>query len=530
MTDVQGAADSVELRDYLRVLWRRRWIILLIGLVGMGAGLFISTQQEKEYPASGQLVLGAQNLAATDVATQAKVVESQAVHELATKKVLHALDVSTSVDGSSNVITVTAKSGDAKLAAESVNAHIDAYVEYERQQRLDQSLALAQDTQARLNTVLQQINALGPFTLPTTPGQGTGNPQLDALLTQRDTLQSQLRSLQIGPSGSTSAISVVARAQPASTPSGNTRSQNALIGLGIGLLVGILLAFLLEVLDDSINTPLDLEAAAGAGLPILGSIPRFRTSHGAVPVLTRPNSAAAESFRALRTALSFVRLDVGRCFEVTSAQQREGKTLLVTNLAIATAQTGRRVVLVDCDLRRPGVHELLNLPNDRGFTSVVLGHDMSDALQHIPGLDNLHVLTSGPLPPNPSEILASERSHDILRSLEAADALVFVDCAPLGPVTDAAALSRSVDGVIVVASAGRTTRRHVRNAVRALRQVGAPVVGLVLNRSRVRETTYGFAKRNRQSATSTPGRNGAVSSQNGGSRSGTPARGIGTPG
>jgi non-specific protein-tyrosine kinase len=184
----------------------------------------------------------------------------------------------------------------------------------------------------------------------------------------------------------------------------------------------------------------------------------------------------------------FVGLERGRTFEVTSARPREGRTQTTVNLAVAIARAGQRVIVVDCDLRRPRVHEFFGLPNDVGFTSVLLGEPLSDALQPIPGVDQLYVLTSGPIPPNPAELLASRRCSEVFDSLQADGTLLLVDTPPLLPVTDAAEVARIVDSVLLVTTARVSTRKRVRQAVQLLRQVGAPLVGTILNRADDAET------------------------------------------
>jgi capsular exopolysaccharide synthesis family protein len=169
--------------------------------------------------------------------------------------------------------------------------------------------------------------------------------------------------------------------------------------------------------------------------------------------------------------------------EFTSAKSREGTTQTVTNLAVSVARAGQRVILVDANLRSPAVHRYFNLPNDVGFTSVVVGDPLSEAFQTVPDIDNLYVLTSGPVPPNPSELLASGRCRDVLNSLKADGTLVLVDTSALLPVTDAAALAASVDMVVLVTKARASARRQLRHAVQLLQQLGAPLAGVVLTRA-----------------------------------------------
>ena len=177
--------------------------------------------------------------------------------------------------------------------------------------------------------------------------------------------------------------------------------QDGLIALGAGLLLGIALAFILELLDDSIKTREDLQQALGDEVPVLGVIPRMRTLRPEIVSLQKPASITAEAYRSLRTAVYFVGIDRGGCFEITSAKGKEGKTLTACNLAVAAARAGRRVFLVDCDLRQPAVHKYLGLPNDSGFTSVLLGTPVSRAGQTIPGRGEPHRAHVGPAAAEP---------------------------------------------------------------------------------------------------------------------------------
>src|SRR5439155_18318058 len=169
---------------------------------------------------------------------------------------------------------------------------------------------------------------------------------------------------------------------------------------GAGLLFGVLAAFLLEFLDDSIRTRQDLLSVAGGDVPVLGVIPAPRSARAEVVSLTAPNSPMAEAYRSLRTAVHFAGSDRSQCVAITTARSRHGKTETAVNLAVLAAQTGQRVVVVDCDMRSPRVHDFFGLPNDIGFTSVVHGARLSEALKRVQVSDNLFVLPIGPLPPN----------------------------------------------------------------------------------------------------------------------------------
>jgi non-specific protein-tyrosine kinase len=196
-----------------------------------------------------------------------------------------------------------------------------------------------------------------------------------------------------------------------------------------------------------------------------------------------PRSPVSEAYRTLRTNLDFSSLDKPiKTMLVTSAGPEEGKSTVLANLAVTTAQTGRKVILVDCDLRRPTLHHIFNLGKDTGLTTMVV----DDAAMESPplqdtGIEGLQLVSSGPLPPNPSELLGSRRMEEIIAAfLERADVVLF-DAPPVVAVTDAAVLATKVDGVLLVINAGGTKRDYARAAKARLEKVSANLLGAVLN-------------------------------------------------
>jgi len=204
---------------------------------------------------------------------------------------------------------------------------------------------------------------------------------------------------------------------------------------------------------------------------------------GSLITITNPRSPIAEAYRSLRTNLEFSSLDRPlRTLIVTSAGPEEGKSTTLANLAVAMASADKQVILVDCDLRRPSLHRIFDVRNGVGLTTMIVN---DEALRNPPfqqtGVSNLWLLPSGPLPPNPSELLGSRRMEDIIASLtEKADVVLF-DAPPIIAVTDAAVLSSKVDGVLLVINAGKTKREHAQRAKALLEKVNARLVGAVLN-------------------------------------------------
>ncbi|WP_290056356.1 polysaccharide biosynthesis tyrosine autokinase [Amycolatopsis solani] len=251
-------------------------------------------------------------------------------------------------------------------------------------------------------------------------------------------------------------------------------------GLLAGLLAGVAGALVRQAVDTRVRGEADLPKDAGGA--VLGEIPFDRQADQSPTLLRSRQSARAEAFRKLRTNLQFVSA-VGelRSIVVTSAVPAEGKSTTAVNLALTLVDSGLRVVVVDADLRQSRIAHYLGLVDTVGLTTVLLDRvGVDEALQRWGG--DLHVLTAGELPPNPSELLGSPAMDQVLKDLEARFDLVVIDSPPLLPVTDAALLAKRATGALLVTAVGRTRRDQADRAVRALGTIGARLIGIVLNR------------------------------------------------
>ncbi|NLE76428.1 MAG: CpsD/CapB family tyrosine-protein kinase [Chloroflexi bacterium] len=219
------------------------------------------------------------------------------------------------------------------------------------------------------------------------------------------------------------------------------------------------------------------------------------SGNGQLISIGAPFSPATEAYRTLRTQVRSSSVDgTLRTLVVSSPNQLEGKSTTVANLGVVIAQTGKTVVLVDCDLRRPALHTLFGLPNEVGLTTALLGDGatLADCLQES-GVDNLRILTSGPLPPHPSELLASEKMRQAIEQLEREADLVLFDTPPALPFTDATVLAVRAKNVLLVVEVGRTRRGALRRVAEMMRQGGAWVLGVALNRApREQMAGYGY--------------------------------------
>ena len=284
------------------------------------------------------------------------------------------------------------------------------------------------------------------------------------------------------------------RAVPSLEPVEPRLRQAIVLGLLVGLVLALVLVSVLEVLDRTVKSHDDIEALTG--FTFLGLIPTVKdmeaTARQELYVVEHPNSQVAECCRVLRTNILFCSPDKPlRKLMVTSSNAVDGKTMTVVNLGVVMAQGGHRTLLVDTDLRRPRLHKILGVPNDNGVSRLVVGESkIEDAVKstHVP---NLYVLPCGPLPPNPAELLQTERFAALAEALgERFDRVIF-DSPPVLAVTDAAIVSRVIDGVVVVAKAGATTRDALLRMKRHLDTVNARVAGVVLNNVDVNNPGYG---------------------------------------
>jgi capsular exopolysaccharide synthesis family protein len=275
---------------------------------------------------------------------------------------------------------------------------------------------------------------------------------------------------------------------------------NAAVGLIAGFLMGFALAWLREQLDASIKTPNDIEHKLG--VTFLGLLPeldegdkrrRSRRRRRPEPVTeaigvpelivhSRPSSGLAEAARTIRTNLMFMNPDRPcKTLLVSSAAPSEGKTTVACSIAIALAQGGQRVCIVDCDLRRPRLHRIFDRAGDEGVTSVLVGDAGIEDVAKPTMVTNLWSIPTGPLPPNPADVLQSERFREFIRELSNRFDRVVIDSPPLVAVTDSAIISRLVDGTVFVVRAFKTGKYLAAQGLRALRDVEAPIVGAVLN-------------------------------------------------
>jgi capsular exopolysaccharide synthesis family protein len=292
-------------------------------------------------------------------------------------------------------------------------------------------------------------------------------------------------SKQLGRPGS---VSVAQEATVPNTPAKPNVRMNTVLAAIVGLLVVGSLAVLLEYLDDTVKAEDEMETVLG--VPMLGIVRKHKPYRG--KVVGPLNQEASEAYQALRTNVHFA--GVGkklRSIVITSSSPREGKSTTASGLAIALAQAGSKVILVDADLRRPSLHTIFDLPNTFGLTNLILveAQEPGPALM-ASGTPNLSILPAGPIPPNPADLLMSTEMEQLMRSMTDKADYVIYDTPPVLAVTDASILSGRTDGVLLVGLSGATRTSSLRQTLQDLMRTQSRILGVVVNRVRSKPREY----------------------------------------
>lgn len=532
----------MELLTYWKVIRKRLWLIVLLVVLGGSSAAYYTSRQVPVYSTTTTLFINPAQVSPivpgdpswvsgssrseTLMNTYAELMRTrsftqrvaQEMGDVSEGVVAGALS-SQSVEGT-QFFRISATHTDPELARRLANTAADVLIarEVQRQQAQQQQMEAQRGTdQQRLelqrliasleserNYYTQQIestqNQIAVLENRSRPDGRNDNSELDALYKRLPELrytgidvQTRLAEAQ----GSLSRITttntapvdtavVVDKAPLPSAPLSNSPIQRILLAMGVGLMIGAGLSFLLEYLDYTIKTPEALDELYK--IPVQGVISQVDRKHfkkqGSVLVaLSESRSPTAEAFRALRTGIQVDRLNAPlRSLLITSAGPGEGKTFVAANLGASLALAGNRVIIIDTDLRRPHLHQVFDLPRGIGFTNLVVNqqHTLDEALQETP-IKNLYILTCGTIPPNPAELLGSIRAEEVMQQITAAADIVIFDSPPAATVTDAAILAQRVDGVLHVVWAGHTRINLVLRCKSVLEQVGARILGPVLN-------------------------------------------------
>ena len=501
-------ADSgADLRRVFSQLRRDLPLLAAGALIAAGGAFAFSEQQPRAYEAQSILLVGrslstlnpdynqllaSQRLSSTyaTVATSRPLLD-RVIAELdldeSTEDVAKRVSADAELD--SALLTITAQDSDPAVAADIANqisqelmAESPAVqgIQAEIQGLVDEALDDTRSQIAAAQVRAAELSGLQDRTAAQDRELGELEGQLADL---RATLAGLL------PYASSSDSNAITVIQPAAIPEEPISPRpllNTLLAAIVGLFVVAGALLLRRHLDDSVRDAEDARAVTGGALT-LGAIPRFsrrdRRGTTGLVALRRPQSAVAEAYRSLRSNIVMSDDVPIRTLLVASAETGDGKTVIAANLAVVFAQAGRRVLLVDADLRTPGIHRLFDVANDRGLTTVMSrARGSVDRVTRASPIANLRVMTTGPIPDDPAALLGSDRMRGAVERLRDANDLVIFDSPPLTLYPDAAVLSSMLDATLLVARAQRTSRAGFAHAAESLGRAGARLLGVVMNR------------------------------------------------
>jgi len=498
----------MELTEVLRTLWRRAWLIVVVTLLVGGVTFAVSAgmtpiyeatvtmavDQSANAPLSYRSITTGENLALT----YSQLLKTRPVLEAAIANL--GLDLSpgdvkrmlrTELVPDTQLLELAVQDVSAERARDIANEVAFTFVFlHNTEQQLEDIVVLEQDVvelmtslRGRIRDNQSTVEGMSLSAVPLADGEMIS---LQTAMSSQQSAYAGLLATYLNIQLTESQFFDVRVVEPAVAPDGPVRPDiplYTLVGAFLGVNCGVGAAFFLEHLDRSIKTSDAVRELLS--LPVLGSIPRFSSAalHNGLVAALLPNAPASEALRTLRTNLRFASVDepIGTLL-VTSPDAGTGKTTVAANLGVVWAQAGLQVVLVDADLRRPSLHQKFGLKRDVGLTDLLIGDVQNVGECMMPTqIDGLSLIPSGPTPPNPSELLGSARMETVLAEIRGSAGLVLLDSPPTLPVADAAVLARVVDRVLLVLEAGRTGRDAARQAVDNLAQVGARLVGAVLN-------------------------------------------------
>lgn len=503
--------QNLDLRQYVSLFWHWAWLIFLVAVLAAGLSYLVSRGMRPFYRSSTTVLVN--EAPATQATDYTSVLMSKQLTstyaQMMTKdpvlsEVKEVVGISNSLSELKSWITVSAlrdtqliqvsvETSDPDFSAKIANTVVSVFAKQIQEiqiERFAQSKAALElqmaDTDKQINLYSDQIE------LATTTEE---KERLDAKLAQYRSIYSNLllsyEQIRLSEAQSISSVVQVETAVPASDPIRPKVLLNTLLAAIAGFLLASIVIITREALDDSIKTPQDI--IQKFKLPVLGVINRHGNGEDLPITMIEPRSPTAEAYRTLRTNVSYTGIDQPvKVILMTSAEPGEGKSKTISNLAVVMAQNGNQVIIADCDMRHPRIHAYFKLANRVGISKLFAHPEILKSVYQFVKVDGLNIITTGPLPPNPAELMGSKAMQSVLSTMRQAADFVLIDTPPVLAVTDAAALAPSVDGVILVVQPGKTRTGALRQTVEQLRQVNARILGVVLNNVITKGKSYGY--------------------------------------
>lgn len=514
---------ELDLKVYARLLWHWAWLVILCTLVAAAVAYGISSVTTPIYQASTTLLINqARNPTGADMQDLmlserigrtyaelmkrspilAKVAEEFEVEPAVLQSAITQISVTSVRD--TQLLQLSIEGTSPEVVASVAEALPRVFIEDLKSVQSERFAESKNNLQRELDTLSNEIEvtqvAIEAINDAPTAEEAVELGRLRNALTQYQNNYANLlqsyENIRLTEVQSSDSIAVVEPAQVPTQPIRPRALTNTLLAAIVGAMLALGIIFLIEYLDDRVKTPQDLYSIVD--LPVLGSIARIATleKKGLGKRKTRltaeetlvssiqPRHPITEAYRGIRTNLQYSSVDTNlTSLLITSATPGEGKTTTAANLAIVLAQSGRSVILVDADMRKPRQHTLFELPQSPGLTdAIVASHTPPTRYVRATNVPNLSLLTSGKVPPNPAELLGSQRMQQLIAQLHEQAEMIIFDAPPVLAVTDAQVLANQVNGVVLIIDSEQTSRATVARAVEALARTNANLLGAVLNR------------------------------------------------
>lgn len=496
----------MELSSYISILSRRKWLVLACTLLGTIIAVVVTLLSTPQYTASttvrvltigaGTVTTANPNITYTDrlVSTYSRIITGETIRRQIQQELgLETLPILTieTVPGT-ELIRINAEASNPEDARDIVNTAATILIQQNRefysggdgqslQEILAQRLATADSELAEARAIYSDLLASSP---EDTASLSVAAQAVEVNESIYASLLSQYEAARLEETVRANSISVIEEARLPKSPSSPRPLLNIALGLAVGLALGVVLAFVAENLDTTLHTTEQIENATQ--MSTVGQVPMAKDEL-AIARLGSGHYPQLESFRRLRTNILASSSSGTQVVLLTSAKRGEGKSTVSSNLAVTIAQSGREVVVVDCDLRLPTVHKLFDLSNKRGLTNILAGEMTLEESIQDSSFPRLRIITSGPLPPNPTELLGSQRMLDLIEQLREKFDFIILDTPALLSVADAAVLAPAVDNVILVVAQGVTQREDVQAVRQQLSNVRVKSMEVVVNRAEPNE-------------------------------------------
>lgn len=521
-SNLEDRSSLESISEYLKVIWRWAWFLILAALITGTAAYFITARQPSVYQAKTLVMVNGASGSSYDsymsifsgtqlATTYAQTMTTQPILSEVENRLgfrVYPENITVRQIEDTQLINIYVEDTDYNNAAAIANTLVTIFAEQVFTDQTSRYADLKSGLEKELNSLDELINSvnekLAAIEAQTSADSSASQAdylkrtELESTLAQyqqsRAYLFSNYQSIKLSEAQSTSSIIQKDPAVPNPKPIRPQPMRSAFLAGLIGLTLAAVGTFLIAFLEDEIRDP--DEITRKWGLPVLGVILNYGAHSESIITINQPRSPISESFRSLRTNIQFSGVEKKlHTLLVTSASPSDGKTSVAANVAAVFAQGDCKVIVMDCDLRRPRLHKIFQISNRIGLSDFFIrSDDRLDGVYKKTENNNIGVITSGSLPPNPSELLGSARMNEVIKVVQSNCDLLIMDTPPLLAVTDALVLANRVDGVILVMDPKRTKRAAIKHAIDQIRRVNGNLLGIVLNNVKSKSTHYYYTK------------------------------------